>query len=221
MSALETNRTYGRSWLLIEFALIYVALPVLFACCRRSVGPLVIPILLVVAAGMLFFLLRSRGFDRQRLWHASVLRAAWKPILLRWALGSAVLIALILLFDPDSFLQFPRERRVIWISVMLAYPLFSVYPQEVIFRAFFFHRYAPLFQGRRAMILASAVTFALAHLLFLNWIAITLSFAGGFLFARSYARTDSLAVVSVEHGLWGDTLFTIGLGLYFYGGAIS
>jgi len=65
------------------------------------------------------------------------------------------------------------------------------------------------------------VAFALAHLFFSNWIAALLSLGGGLLFARTYAHSRSTLLTTVEHGLWGDALFTIGLGWYFYGGSIG
>jgi membrane protease YdiL (CAAX protease family) len=104
---------------------------------------------------------------------------------------------------------------------MVGYPLFSVYPQGLIYRAFFFHRYRPLLrvapQTRSwILILVSAATFALMHILFHNWIALALTFPGGILFALRYCNTRSLCVSSLEHALYGCFLFTIGLGQFFY-----
>jgi hypothetical protein len=47
-----------------------------------------------------------------------------------------------------------------------------------------------------------------------------MSFVGGLLFAYTFTRARSLPLVALEHGLWGDWLFTLGLGSYFYGGHI-
>ena len=54
---------------------------------------------------------------------------------------------------------------------MLAYPLLSVYPQEVLFRTFFFQRYEKVLGSEQATVLWSAFVFGLAHLFFANWIA--------------------------------------------------
>ncbi len=54
----------------------------------------------------------------------------------------------------------------------------------------------------------SAFIFALAHAFYMNWVAVTLSFAGGIFFAWAYERTRSFV------------LFTPGLGIYFYHGVI-
>jgi membrane protease YdiL (CAAX protease family) len=104
---------------------------------------------------------------------------------------------------------------------MLAYPVLSVYPQGLLYRAFFFDRYATLFPGKWAMILASAAVFAFLHIIFRNWLAVALTFAGGLLFATRYSETGSMATSSLEHALYGCWLFTVGLGQYFYHGTIA
>jgi hypothetical protein len=43
---------------------------------------------------------------------------------------------------------------------------------------------------------------------------------GGVFFARTYTARPSLALVVAEHALYGCFLFTLGLGHYFYHGAI-
>jgi uncharacterized protein len=81
---------------------------------------------------------------------------------------------------------------VFWAVVMVAYPVASVYPQGVLYRAFFFERYAALFPGKWAMILASAAAFSFLHIIFRNWLAVWLTLAGGLLFAAAL-RGDRLA----------------------------
>jgi hypothetical protein len=46
------------------------------------------------------------------------------------------------------------------------------------------------------------------------------SFFGGLLFAHTYHTSKSLALVWLEHTLYGWTLFTLGLGWYFYHGNV-
>ena len=70
------------------------------------------------------------------------------------------------------------------------------------------------------MVLASSVVFAYAHVLFINPVAPTLSFIAGLIFASTYMKTRSLALVSIEHGLYGNAMFIIGLGWYFYSGSM-
>lgn len=70
------------------------------------------------------------------------------------------------------------------------------------------------------MVIASAIVFAFAHVLFVNWIAPVFGFIAGLIFAQTYAKTKSLSLVTIEHGLYGSGIFIIGLGYYFYSGAL-
>ena len=69
------------------------------------------------------------------------------------------------------------------------------------------------------MVCMSAIAFCFAHILFINWVAPILGLAAGIIFALTYQKTKSLIIVSIEHGLYGDVLFFIGLGWFFWGGA--
>src|SRR5207344_2550446 len=147
-----------------------------------------------------------------RDWRRSLLR-----IVVFFLMGGAAVLYLAWRSGVDLF-SFPRERPFLWPLVVLLYPLLSALPQEVIFRLFLFHRYRSLFPDPRLMMLVSASVFALAHLQLGNLVALGLPFLGGLLFAHTFGTTRSLPMVTLEHGLWGDWLFTLGLGVYFYGG---
>ena len=69
------------------------------------------------------------------------------------------------------------------------------------------------------MIFASGAAFAYMHIVFKNPLALLLTFTGGLLFAMTYADTRSLMISAIEHTLYGNYLFTIGLGKYLYLGA--
>ncbi|MGD8563152.1 MAG: CPBP family intramembrane metalloprotease [Desulfarculaceae bacterium] len=104
---------------------------------------------------------------------------------------------------------------------MLLYPLLAAYPQEIIFRGFFFERYQRLFSNDYKMLIVSALSFGLSHAMYGNWLAPVLAALGGILFGYRYLRSGSLALAGLEHGLWGNLLFTSGWGWFFYSGAIS
>jgi membrane protease YdiL (CAAX protease family) len=111
-----------------------------------------------------------------------------------------------------------RPRPGFWALVMVLYPLFSAYPQELVYRAFFFHRYRLLFRTPRQMIWASSLAFAFLHIIFQNPIGVILTIPGGYLLSLTYQRTNSLVLTGIEHALYGNLVFTVGLGLYFYRG---
>lgn len=180
-----------------------------------------LPALWLLSAGCLAVLLRDPGFDRRRLWNRARFAARIRSAALPFLLSAPVLVLAVWWFEPDRFLSFARQRPLIWAAVMVLYPVLSVYPQGIVFRVFLLHRYRPLFPGHRSLLLASAVAFALVHVVFRNWVAPPLSFAGGMLFAATYERTGSSLVAAIQHALFGCLLFTIGLGWYFYHGAAA
>ena len=144
-----------------------------------------------------------------------------KPILIRWVIASFAMLAFIYAIDVERVFYLVKERPQIVPFLLFLYPVLSALPQEFIFCSFFFERYKKFFPSEKIMILASAVVFAYAHVLFINWVAPTLSFIAGLIFAMTYAKTKSLALVTIEHGLYGNVLFLVGLGWYFYGGAVG
>ena len=92
-------------------------------------------------------------------------------------------------------------------------------PQEALYRRFLLLRYQRLFGSGAGSVLTSAAAFGFAHIVYGNALAVGLSAAGGLLFAASYRRHRSLALVCLEHALYGCLVFTIGLGRFFYTGA--
>ena len=208
-------------WLVVEFTLLFVAVPVLMIVERQRFGRMIIPTLVVIGLFCLTVLLLDRRFERHRLWQLGDLKAGMRHILRTFVPGAVVLTGLAVWWRPDLLLRFPQERPGLWLLVMVLYPVLSVYPQELIFRTFLFHRYRSLLPTPVARIAASGTAFGAAHLFFGNWIAPLLTTLGGFLFARTYQRSRSTLQASLEHALWGDFLFTLGLGWYFYGGSIG
>jgi membrane protease YdiL (CAAX protease family) len=207
-----------RLYLIIEFTILFILPPILYILDYLPAP--IIPILLLVAVICLIILLRDPTFDRRRLWNVSGLKKCFKRILVQFTFNCVWISAAVWILQPDNLLLFIKEAPIIWGFVMVLYPLFSVYPQELIYRAFFFHRYSSLFPNRWIMIFANALAFGYMHIIFQNYIAVILTVGGGYLFARTYDRSRSILASAVEHALYGCFVFTIGLGLYFYHGAI-
>jgi membrane protease YdiL (CAAX protease family) len=204
--------------LILEFLLLFVALPLIYRFSPMRIPAL--PLLWVVAGYALWQLLRDPRFDRARLWNLSQLPRHSGAILIIFTLVAIGLWLGVRRFAPQLEWRFVREHPGFWVVVMTAYPVLSVYPQGLLYRAFFFERYAAVFPGKWAMIVASAAAFAFLHIVFRNSLAVALTFCGGLLFAARYAQTGSLAVSSFEHALYGCWLFTVGLGQYFYHGTV-
>jgi membrane protease YdiL (CAAX protease family) len=208
-----------RAGLTVEFLLIFVALPLGYRFSPVRIPAL--PLLWVVAGYAVWQLLRDPQFDRARLWNIGQLPGRLGAIVAIFTVAAILIWLGVRRFAPDLEWSFVRQSPGFWALVMVAYPVLSVYPQGLLYRAFFFERYASLFPGKWAMIVASALAFAFLHIIFRNSLAVALTFAGGLLFASRYAETGSLATSSFEHALYGCWLFTVGLGQYFYHGTIA
>ncbi len=209
---------HQRLFLLLEYVILFFGIPVAYAL--DWVRLPLFPTLWVLSAGCLIWLLRSREFPKSRLWNPSALSGRWIAVVFPALLGAPILLAATWLVAPERMFGFVRERPGMWALVMLLYPILSVCPQGIVYRAFVFHRYRRLFPTKAARIAASAVAFSAVHVIFENWIAPALTLAGGALFAWTYERSGSETPAALQHALFGCTVFTVGLGWYFYAGAV-
>ncbi len=170
------------------------------------------------------------GFIILRLVYHDHLKDIWKwkavtwdvmkPMLVRFVFACIGMTIFLYLYNPDAMFSLAGRNIAFMMVLLCMYPILSALPQEFIFCSFFFERYKPFFGEGYGMVAASAITFAYAHCLYLNPVAPSLSLLGGIIFAMTYLRTKSLATVTIEHGLYGDFLFFIGLGMYFFGGNV-
>ncbi|MEI6558107.1 MAG: CPBP family intramembrane glutamic endopeptidase [Rhodospirillaceae bacterium] len=204
----------ARIVLLLEFLGLFGAGPLLVLALRQR---LLFVALLWLGALLAWSLTRDQ---RPPPLAAEARRRHLRAILLRAGAVALALGAAVWLVRPELLLSFPRERPWVWLAVITVYPLLSVWPQEMLYRRFLLLRYAPLFGTRAGFVAASGLAFGYAHVIFVNPLAIVLSTAGGLLFAATFARHRSLALVWLEHALYGGLIFTIGLGRFFFTGAM-
>jgi membrane protease YdiL (CAAX protease family) len=176
-----------------------------------------LPVLLLAGGLCWALLLRDPTFDPKLLWNAPALRAHLWDVVAAMLVTAPLLYALVRWLAPDEAFALVRRRPRLWLLILVAYPIVSVYPQELLYRAWLFHRLQPLGVGMAGRIALSAIAFSWGHVFFpAPRVAMLLTLAGGVLFAWHYEVAQSLLVPSLEHALFGDLLFTIGLGQYFY-----
>ncbi|MDG1476694.1 MAG: CPBP family intramembrane metalloprotease [Vicingaceae bacterium] len=144
--------------------------------------------------------------------YAINLKRSWKPITLQFITFVIVSIILMYYLNYENLFIVLRKNWIMWITITLFYSIFSVYPQEFLYRTFFFKRYSVLFKNTTVLIIFNAAIFSLAHLAFNNLLVSTLTFIGGILFAFTYHKSKSLLLTSIEHALYGSWLFTLGMG---------
>ena len=211
--------TRNRAWLIFEFSLLCVVLPTVIIVFRLA--PFMFVFLWVVSL-YCFLTLRLQHPDFAKdMWKWREIKwKHFKTILPRWVFACVAMVVFLYFYEAERLFALVLERPQLVVSLFILYPLLSALPQEFIFCSFFFERYKTLFTTERARIIASAIVFAYAHVLYINWVAPLFSLIGGLIFALTYSKTRSLALVTIEHALYGNALFLIGLGWYFYGGAV-
>ena len=121
-----------------------------------------------------------------------------------------LVISMIKLFGDEFLLSNLDLKKYYFTSVLLLfYLLFSVIPQEIIFRFLFFYKYKDYFNKFEILLLNSLV-FSFCHLIYFDIYILLFSFFGNLLFTFNYMKNKSLLVVIVEHFLLGQTLIILG-----------
>ena len=121
-----------------------------------------------------------------------------------------LIISMIKLFGDEFLLSNLDLKKYYFTSVLLLfYLLFSVIPQEIIFRFLFFYKYKDYFNKFEILLLNSLV-FSFCHLIYFDIYILLFSFFGNLLFMFNYMKNKSLLVVIVEHFLLGQTLIILG-----------
>lgn len=205
-----------RARLWAEFAGLYIGVPVAIAVALPP-RQMFLALFAVTLLG-LALLWWTGGFP----WRGLV--RGWRRV--PWA--EAALIALAVLAtgvvllswrQPEALFAMARARPGFLLVIWALYPLLSALPQELVFRALFFHRYGALLPaGNRALLLNAAV-FSLAHLMYWSPIVAAMTFVGGYLFARAY-RDRGFTAAWVLHAVAGNMIFAVGMGLWFYSGNV-
>jgi len=200
---------HGSKYLATEFFVLFIALPLslLLPYDFRIKG-----ISILVAFVYLLFVMFRKTSVRFRLHKGIDWQAFGKTTVLKF-LGIAVITTLyVYVMDASALFCVPRHTPGLWVTILFVYTFLSVWPQEVNYRTFFFERYEPLFTNTNLFIFVNAIVFCMAHLFLRNTLVTVLTFIGGLLFAYTYTKTKSTTLVSIEHAVYGNWLFTVGMG---------
>ena len=218
----ESNPRTINQWILwAECLTIFFVFPVFIYLFRHFMAYRVVPILVLLGPAAFLYLKKVSSFDSAVFTRVIGMSPYFRSMSVMFLIIVPIFIGVTWIWMPEHFFRFPNERPAIWLIVMLLYPILAALPQEILFRCFFFHRYKLLFSRPEVMIIVNGISFGLFHMFYNNWVAPVLSALGGCLFAWRYHRSQSLPVVAIEHALWGNILFTIGMGWYFYSGSIQ
>ena len=212
----EQSHAVNRGLLWAEFAALYIGAPLGIAVFMP--GNLLFPALAVFSIAGMALLWRTGGFD----WH-SLIRGwrrvpVWQVVLFGLITGLAGW-AIIQIARPDYARPLTPERLRFLGVIWLLYPILSALPQELIFRPLFFHRFGSLFPDQGTAVAVNAFVFSFAHLMYWSVVVAVLTLIGGWIFARAYL-IRGFPSAWILHGIAGNVLFTVGMGAYFWSGAV-
>ncbi|MGB7784856.1 MAG: CPBP family intramembrane glutamic endopeptidase [Salinimicrobium sp.] len=201
----------SKPFLVMEFIVFYVFLP--FIAANFLNGWYKIIPLVLIALLFLFLLLNDPSFDK------TVLTSFKKNYLGKSIVRMLLITVLLLWFTwwifPNLFFRYPVENFNSYLLTFFLYPIASVFPQEIIYRVYYFHRYEALVPQKYLLMFTNAFIFGLTHFIYGNFVAPIATFVAGWIFIYNYYRTRSLLNVSLEHYFYGLIMFTIGLGYFF------
>jgi hypothetical protein len=208
-----------RLWRAGELLLLFGVAPLVLAWVVRDLRISIFLALPPLFVAVIAILLWDRSFSlRAELARLPSLRLL-AGVLATFIVAGGAIALYMRLEQPHAFLSFPRFNPRLWLLVMLLYPVLSALPQELVYRTFFFHRYGALFGSRRGLAIAlNGALFGFGHIVMQNLAAVLLSALLGVVLAARYDRHRSLWAAWLEHTLWGQFVFTVGLGRYFFTG---
>ena len=194
---------------LFELFVIFILIPVSFAVPYSpwiKVG--------VGLTGFIYIIFVLLKVEKEQFKIASNLnwKRFWKQTLVKLLIIICLTTLFVWITNKEALFNVLIIKPKLWIVILFIYSLFSVYPQELVYRTFFFKRYEGLFKSSNQLIFLNAIVFSLGHIFFKNILVIILTFLGGLLFALSFKKTKSTVLVSIEHAIYGSWLFTVGMG---------
>lgn len=139
-------------------------------------------------------------------------KSYWKFIVLQFIVLIVSTILLMYFFNGEKLFLVVKRNIVFWLALSLFYSVISVYPQEFLYRTFFFMRNGLLFKKLSVLIAVNAIFFSFAHVAFKNPLVLLITLLGGVIFAITYFKTKSLLFTTIEHALYGSWLFIVGMG---------
>lgn len=194
---------------LVEFLIIFFILPIAFALkfsiwVKMAIG----------FFGLLYVIFILLRIEKAKFKIAQNLnwKEFWKHTLFKLFAIALITAVFVWFTDKEALFNVLLEKPRLWIFILFFYSFFSVYPQELIYRTFFFQRYESFFKNKNLLLFINAIVFSLGHIFFRNTLVIVLTFLGGLLFAFTFNKTRSTLLVSIEHAVYGCWLFTVGMG---------
>ena len=199
----------------IEHAAIFVFCPL----CLAIPLPTFIKAIILGLVGL--HVLRVTVENRRNIFETHIIRkidkaSFVKALAIKTSIIFFVTLTYLYMVSPDQiFIIFKEKNISFWLMFIGIYVAFSVLPQEFLFRTFYFYRYRKLFKKPSVFITINTAVFSFAHIFYYNVLVLAITAIGGLIFTLSYKKHKSFWLLSIEHGIYGSIMFTVGLGKIF------
>lgn len=200
-------------WKYLELFFVFVILPLLM---KYNIIPLPrLLTLLLVFLFVLFLSIKFKYIDKNWYKIPKLNKQYWLKMTLIYLGTFIFFIAYIYFFLDEKPFILLRERPHLMLIIAIFYPLISAFPQELIYRPFYFQRYKDILSDKE-IIISNMFAFSFLHIIYNNFPALILTLISGLVFTLNYYRQRSLMLVTIEHSILGLIVFFTGMGRYFY-----
>jgi membrane protease YdiL (CAAX protease family) len=142
-------------------------------------------------------------------------KVAFKEIGIRFLIIASLTTLVLYFQNKEQLFNVILNKPFLWLRFSGIYILFSVIPQELIYRTFFVKRYREHIKNEWLFILINSILFSFAHIWFQSWTVLAFTFIGSLLFITMHLKTKSTLLVILEHSIYGVWLYSVGYGVLF------
>lgn len=204
MNVIETKK-----YKLIELVILFIVVPTILAV---NVASLLKLILVLFAVGYVVFVSKKLDFFNGFFLMQKSSKSFWIRVLVISIfifLGGFLLIKMI---DAQLLFKIVKTKPILWVIILFVYAFLSVIPQELLYRGYFFKRYLGVFKSNNILFLTNVFCFSYCHLFLKNYWVLLITAIGGVLFLYTHHKEKKLLPVIIEHSIYGNLIFTLGLG---------
>jgi hypothetical protein len=91
-------------------------------------------------------------------------KSFFKGVFIKLMLIALLTSLYVFITDKESLFNMVIGKPKLWVLILFVYSFFSVYPQELIYRTFFFEKYRELIKNKKLLIFINAIVFSFGYI---------------------------------------------------------
>lgn len=201
-----------KTTLIIEFILLFLLFPITLTI----IGNQFLPFLLLPLIGIFYYFKEKSLVKKFKSeFEFKKVKGYINNLLLQTIIVFILLFIFMNIFYKESLFSLQKENPLFLVGIFFIYSIISVLPQTFMYRFIFEKKFSQIFTSEKTKTTTAVLTFAFAHIIFLNIISILFTLIAGYLFYTTYRKTESFWISYIQHVLLGYLVFFIGLGNEF------